>query len=86
MIKHCLNVSNSFDKMAGRTHRLVKDGFYEKDRLLWIKLENLKNHKNKFQSWYKTIIRKLEHTFKNFDKIIVLYLHILYILVLNPEK
>jgi len=58
-----------FDKMAAKDpSKLVKDGFYEKDKLLWIKLENIKNHMNKFQPWYKTIVRKLENTFKNFNK------------------
>lgn len=48
-----------------KTHpeKISKDGFYEKDKLLWIKLENLSNHMKKFQPWYRTIVKKIQKAF-----------------------
>lgn len=60
---------NAFDKIK-KTHpeKLAKDGFYEKEKVKWIKLENIKYHMKKFQPWYKKIVKKIIVAFNNSNK------------------
>ncbi len=58
-----------FDKIAkSNPEKLAKNGFYEKDKLKWVKLENLPKHMDKFQPWYKKIVKKIYVKFNNFYK------------------
>ena len=58
-----------FDKIAkSNPEKLAKHGFFEKDKLKWIKLENLPKHMDKFQPWYKKIVKEIYYVFKNFYK------------------
>ena len=58
-----------FNKIAkSNPKKLAKNGFYEKDKLKWIKLENFPKHMDKFQPWYKKIVKEIYYVFKNFYK------------------
>ena len=58
-----------FDKIAkSNPEKLAKGGFYEKDRLKWIRLENIPKHMHKFQPWYKKIVNEIYIAFNNFYK------------------
>jgi len=49
--------------------KLSKNGFYEKDKLKWIKLGNLKRNKHLFTSWYYPIVLDIFDFFnKNLKK------------------
>ena len=48
--------------------KITKKGFYEKDKLMWLKLENIPKHMDKFRPWYKKIVKDLIIAFKNFNK------------------
>jgi len=56
-----------FDKIAkSNPEKLAKNGLYEKDKLKWIKLQNLPKNMDKFQPWYKKIIKKIQIAFNNY--------------------
>ena len=60
----------AFEKIK-RTHPekiAKKNGLYEKEKVKWIKLENIRYHMDKFQPWYKKIVKKIVVAFKNFNK------------------
>ena len=58
-----------FDKIAkSHPEKLAKNGLYEKDKLKWIKLENLPKHMDKFQPWYTQIVKEIYFAFNNFYK------------------
>ena len=49
--------------------KIAKNGLYEKDKLRWIKLENLKRNKHLFKSWYYPIVLDIfEYFNKNIKK------------------
>ena len=55
-----------FDMVKAKyPEKIAKKGFYEKEKLKWIKLEHLLKHMDKFQPWYKKIVIKLHKTFMN---------------------
>ena len=48
--------------------KISKNGYYEKDKLMWIKFENIPKHMDKFRPWYKKVVKELIIAFKNFNK------------------
>ena len=64
-----LRFKKKFDRVAKQyPNKLAKNGFYEKDKLKWIKLEKLPTHMDKFQPWYKKIVKEIYSSFKSFNK------------------
>ena len=58
-----------FDKIAkSHPEKLAKHGLYEKDKLKWIRLENIPKNMHKFQPWYKKIVNEIYIAFNNFYK------------------
>ena len=59
----------AFDKIAkAHPEKLAKNGLYEKEKLKWIRLENIPKHMDKFQPWYKKIVKRIMIAFNNFNK------------------
>tara|TARA_Y100000816_G_C25657197_1_gene349054 strand:+ start:31 stop:546 length:516 start_codon:yes stop_codon:yes gene_type:complete len=44
---------------------LKYNGLYEKDRVKWIKLEDILEHKHEFRVWYIPILFKIKYYFEN---------------------
>ena len=44
---------------------LKHNGLYEKDRVKWIKLEDILEHKHEFRVWYIPILFKIKYYFEN---------------------
>ena len=58
-----------FNKIAkSNPEKLAKNGLYEKDKLKWIKLQNIPKHMHRFQPWYKKIVKQIYIAFNNFYK------------------
>jgi 8-oxo-dGTP pyrophosphatase MutT (NUDIX family) len=58
-----------FDKIAkSNPEKIATNGLYEKDKLMWIRLENIPKHMDKFKPWYKKIVNKILVAFNNFNK------------------
>lgn len=44
--------------------KIAKHGLYEKDKLMWLKLENLKKKFHIFKPWYREIVKDIYYHFK----------------------
>ena len=44
--------------------KICKNGFYEKDKLKWIKITDLKKNMGLFRNWYKKLVNKIYHKLK----------------------
>ena len=44
--------------------KISKHGLYEKDKLMWLKLENLKKKFHIFKPWYREIVKDIYYHFK----------------------
>jgi hypothetical protein len=44
--------------------KISEKGFYEKDKLMWLKLENLNKKFKMFKPWYREIVKDIYYHFK----------------------
>ncbi len=52
--------NENFKKMYKKDKtKICKNGFYEKDKLKWISLNNLPQYYHIFPTWYRKIVRKI---------------------------
>jgi 8-oxo-dGTP pyrophosphatase MutT (NUDIX family) len=61
--KFKLDYENTLKKYKQKV--LEPNGLYEKDRLQWIKLEDLLLNKSQFRKWYVFVLYKIDKFFKN---------------------
>ena len=57
---------DNFKKVLKDTPEIVKEknGLYEKDKLRWIKLQNLKKNMGIFRPWYKKFVKQILYQFE----------------------
>jgi len=57
---------DNFKKVLKDTPEIVKEknGLYEKDKLRWVKLQNLKKNMGIFRPWYKKFVKQILYQFE----------------------